>query len=102
MKQVVKDIRSMKKILRNRDFYFIIFVYPLGTVLLLYLEKKLIESGIMTAEKKEMYSVLSIAVVIFFVAYTIYEIIDKKLLYKNQGDKLKIKQDDKDWKKGRK
>jgi hypothetical protein len=92
----------MKKILRNRDFYFIIFVYPLGTALLLYLEKKLIESGIMTAEKKEMYSVLSIAVVIFFVAYTIYEIIDKKLLYKNQGDKLKIKQDDKDWKKERK
>ena len=60
------------------------------------------ESVIMTAEKKDMYSFLSIAVVIFFVAYTIYEIIDKKLLYKNQGDKLKIKQDDKDWKKGRK
>ena len=102
MKHVFKDIRSMKKILRNRDFYFIIFVYPLGTALLLYLELKLMESVIMTAEKKDMYSFLSIAVVIFFVAYTIYEIIDKKLLYKNQGDKLKIKQDDKDWKKGRK
>ena len=97
MKGIFKDIKSMKKLASNKDFYFIITVYPLGTALLFYLYKKLMSSGLMTDDVKEMYSLISIGVIICFVAYTIYEIIDTNLLYKNQGDKLKLKQGEKDW-----
>ena len=97
-----KDVKSMRKIFRNKDFYFVITVYPLGALSLWYLQKKLLESGIMTDERKEMYSLLSIGLAIFFVFYTVYEIVDKKLLYKNQGDKLRLKQGDKEWQNKRK
>ena len=92
-----KDIRSLKRIFRNRDFYFVLTVYPLGAFLFVYALQKINSSSIFTKESQEMYSVISITLMMFFVAYTVYEMFDKKLFYKNQGDKLKLKQGEKGW-----
>ena len=93
-----KDVKSLKRIFRNKDFYFVLIAYPVGAFLFIYLLQKVRGERIFTGEKQEMYSVMSITLMALFVAYTIYEMIDKKFLYKNQGDKLKLKQGERDWK----
>ncbi len=92
-----RDMRSLKRIFRNKDFYFVMTVYPIGAFLFVYALQKVRGNQIFTKEKQEMYSVISIVLMTLFVVYTIYEMIDKKLLYKNQGDKLKLKQGEKGW-----
>lgn len=99
MKQIVKDLRSLRKIFSNKDFYFVILVYPIGFFFYMYVITKLKSKPFLTGENQEFYSVLCILISGFFTGYTIFEIIDKKLLYKNQGDKLKLKQDEKEWQK---
>ena len=99
MKQILKDIRSLKKLFSNRNFYFVFTVCPLGAFLYMYAVGKIKEKPLITGETQEMYSVATIIAAMFLVVYTAFEIIDKKLQYKNQGDKLKLKQDEKDWQK---
>ena len=97
MSSFSKDLRSLKRVFRNRDFYFVLTVYPLGAFLFVYALQKVRNNQIFTKGSQEMCSVISITLMVFFVIYTVYEMIDKKLLYKNQGDKLKLKQGEKDW-----
>lgn len=98
MKGFLKNMRSLKRIFRNRDFYFVLTVYPLGAFLFVYALQKVKNNQIFKGNDQEMCSVISITLMTFFVIYTVYEMIDKKLLYKNQGDKLKLKQGEKGWK----
>lgn len=99
MKRIVKDLRNMRKLFSNRDFYFVLTVYPIGFFLYMYVMTKMKEAPFLTGERQEFYSLLCILISGFFTGYTIWEMIDKKLLYKNQGDKLKLKQDEKEWQK---
>ena len=103
MKQIFKDVRSLRKILHNKDFYFIITVYPIGAFLYVYalnlLRPNGMETQIIQEETKNLYSLWTTVGFMFFVLYSAYELIDKRLLYKNQGDKLKLKQGEKDWQK---
>lgn len=98
MKQIFKDVRSLRKIFQNKDFYFIITVYPIGALLFVYALNVLETRTVMTEESRNLYSLWTMMGCTFFVFYSIYELIDKKLLYKNQGDKLKLKEGEKEWK----
>ena len=52
----------------------------------------------MESETRNLYSLWTMLACTFYVFFSIYEFIDKKLLYKNQGDKLKLKAGEKEWK----
>ena len=99
MKQIIKDFRSMRKIFSNKDFWFVLIVYPIGFFAYTYVVMKMNETPFLTGETQEFYSLVCILISGFLTGYTLFEIIDKKLLYKNQGDKLKLKQDEKEWQK---
>lgn len=99
MKQIMKDFRSLRKIFSNKDFWFVLTVYPIGFFAYTYVTTKMKKTPLLTGETQEFYSLLCILIAGFFTVYTVYEVIDKRLLYKNQGDKLKLKQDEKEWQK---
>lgn len=85
-------IKHIKKTLRKREFWFTIIIYPAMAAGYLYLKdnptlKELVyKTGIW-------YFVLSFIFFIYITVYVFFEVIEKKLHHKVQGDKLRIKQE---------
>jgi len=88
--------KSLKRLLKNRNFLFCVITYPLAYCLFLY-AKQYLNMHPLPADKVNWVSGVSFAVLAFVTGFTIYELIEKRLFHKVQGDKLKMKQHQRDW-----
>ena len=94
----IKNIfRKIKKILQKREFWFSVIIYPLGGCAYLYL-KRYINMSTFNQERVLMYSEIIFVIFAALTIFTAYELIEKRLLHKRQGDKLRLKTKQKDWK----
>lgn len=91
-------VKALKKLAKSRNFIFTVIVYPLGIFAYLYF-RKYINMNPFKEQNIKWYSGLSFLVMAFLAIYTVYELIEKRLLHKIQGDKLKIKQSEGTWRK---
>lgn len=92
--------KKFKRLLKDRKFVFCITVYPIS--LLIYL------SGLAYVSSRSnddeflefamIYTVVSLVILGFISVMTIFEKIEKRASYKVQGDKLKLKRNEKNWK----
>lgn len=99
--------KVLKKITKTRNFWFTVIAYPVLSFLYAYtsgridLWRKTVElSGEIVEEIKgiTIYSGLSVGILLFVGLFSAYEKIETSFMYKSQGDKLRIRQGQKDWK----
>lgn len=91
------DGKQIKKLLRNRDFVFCIITYPIALVAFIIL-KVYIGNTDFETDTRTYYRIVSFVVLGFVAILSIFERVEKKVLHKGQGDKLKIKQKESNWK----
>ena len=91
------DGKKIRKLLRDRDFVFCIISYPLLLVLYIVL-KVYIGNTEFETDTRTYYRIVSFVVLGFISILSIFERIEKKAMHKVQGDKLKIKQKERNWK----
>ena len=87
---------ALKRIAKNRNFLFCVIAYPISYCIFLY-SKRYINLHPLSVDTINWYSGISFVILAFMTGLTIYELIEKRLFHKRQGDKLKIKQHQKDW-----
>jgi hypothetical protein len=86
--------KHLKKTIHKREFWFSVLLYPTISIGYLYLKnsKRLFE---FVSKIGIWYFVIAFIILIYITFYVAFEVIEKKLLFKVQGDKLKIKQEQK-------
>jgi len=85
-------IKHIKRTVRKREFWFTILVYPVIATGYFYIKKN--HSFSEFAGKTHMwYFIISFIFFAYIICFVAFEIIEKKLLHKVQGDKLRIKQE---------
>ncbi len=92
-----KMMKKFNKILHKQEFWFTVIVYPVAACIYLY-AKNSIENSPFNVDTVYWYTELSFVILALLTLYAGWELIDKKLFFKKQGDKLKIKQGQRDWK----
>lgn len=92
--------KKFKKLLKDRKFVFCITVYPIALIIyiagLIYISSKRNANDFL--EFAMIYTVVSLVILGFISVMTIFEKIEKRASYKVQGDKLKLKRNEKNWK----
>lgn len=84
--------KRIKKTIRKREFWFTIILYPTISASYLYaknskwLNELIHKVGIW-------YFVVALIIFLYIIFYVTFEVIEKRLMHKVQGDKLKIKQE---------
>ena len=86
--------KHLKKTIRKREFWFTVLFYPSIAIAYFYLKsnKHLFD---FVNKMGIWYFVIALIVLLYIICYVGFEIVEKKLLHKVQGDKLKIKQEQK-------
>ena len=85
--------RHIKKTLRKREFWFTILLYPAIAAGYFYLEKN--EAIYQLVNRTDIwYFIITFLLFLYITAIITFENIEKRLMNKIQGDKLKIKQDE--------
>jgi len=89
-KEVV--FKHLKKTVRKREFWFTVVLYPTIVAGYYYLKNN---HALYTLVNKSgiWYFVIAFILFVYIICYVAFEIIEKKLLHKVQGDKLKMKQE---------
>lgn len=91
MKAVIN--RHIKKTLRKREFWFTILLYPAIAAGHFYLKNN--EALYQLVNRTGIwYFVISFILFMYIIIIVSFEILEKRLMNKVQGDKLKIKQDE--------
>lgn len=91
MKNVI--IRHIKKTLRKREFWFTILLYPAIAAGYFYLKNN--EALYQLVKRTGIwYFVISLILFLYITVIVTFENIEKRLMHKVQGNKLKIKQDE--------
>lgn len=85
-------LRSMKKTLRRKDFWFAVTVYPLMVMGYMWARDSIFLKDI-TGKAGIWYFVAAFLIFTFIVFNVIWHVIERKLKHTGQGDKLKIKED---------
>ena len=98
--QNLKKFKNFKKFLKNNDFRFTVIAYPVCIFGYLYLENYF-KTYRLNENQLKWYSTVVFIALSILVLITVYELLDKKLFHKIQGDKLKMKQGQ-DWRNVRK
>ncbi len=92
--------KKFKKLLKDRKFVFCITVYPISLLIyiagFIYVRSKSNDTDFL--EFAMMYTVVSLVILGFISVMTIFEKIEKRAAHKVQGDKLKLKRNEKNWK----
>jgi len=91
-------IKGNARILKSKEFWFVIIFYPCCLIAYLF-TRMYLNMTVFKLEDTQRYFDVASAILAVTVVYTIYERIEKRFSYKVQGDKLKIKQSEKGWKK---
>lgn len=84
--------RHLKKTLRKREFWFTILLYPAIAAGYFYLKNSSAFREL-AGKPHVWYFVLAFIFFLYIICYVSFEIVEKKLLHKVQGDKLRIKQE---------
>ena len=85
--------RHIKKTLRKREFWFTILLYPAIAAGYFYLKNN--EALYQLVNRAGIwYFVISFILFLYITIIVSFEILEKRLLNKVQGDKLRIKQDE--------
>lgn len=85
-------IKHIKKTIRKREFWFTILIYPAIAAGYFYIRND--SSFSEFAGKTHIwYFIISFVFFAYVICYVAFEVIEKKLLHKVQGDKLRIKQE---------
>lgn len=92
--------KKFRRLLKDRNFVFTITVYPLALILYMlgryYIRLRSDNEDFI--EFAMLYTIASLVVLGFIAVMTIFEKIEKRASYKVQGDKLKLKRNEKNWK----
>lgn len=85
-------LKHLKKSIRKREFWFTVVLYPAITAGYFYLKNS---HALYTFISKLgiWYFVIAFIISVYVICYVAFEVIEKKLLHKVQGDKLKMKQE---------
>ena len=81
-------LKHIKKTLRKREFWFTILLYP--AIAAGYFYRFFYE---LVGKTHIWYFVVCFIFFVYITCYVAFEIVEKKLLHKVQGDKLRIKQE---------
>ena len=85
-------IKHLKKTMRKREFWFTILLYPAIAAGYFYLKNNPVFRDLV--DKTHIwYFVIAFIFFVYVTCYVAFEVAEKRLHHKIQGDKLKIKQD---------
>lgn len=85
-------IKHLKKTIRKREFWFTILLYPAIAAGYFYLKNN--PAFCEFAGKTHIwYFVITFIFFLYIICYVTFEVLEKKLLHKIQGDKLRMKQE---------
>jgi hypothetical protein len=87
-------LKHVKKTLRKREFWFTILLYPAIAAGYFYLKNNSFLNNLI-GKAHIWYFIISFIFFVYITGYVAFEVIEKKLLHKVQGDKLRIKQEQK-------
>ena len=90
-------LKFLQRILKNKHFWFVVIVYP-GLCLIYSYAKDYFIKNPLPDNFEKLYSNIMFICMFALVVFAGYELIEKRLTYKIQGDKLRIKQGD-NWRK---
>lgn len=85
-------LRKFKKIIQRKDFWFAIVIYPLLLWLYSYLKTNLVINKFVT-DNALSYFIVFFCLAIFTTFLVAWEIFEKKIYHKVQGQKLQFKKD---------
>lgn len=85
-------LKYIKKTLRKREFWFTILLYPAIAAGYFYLKNNNLLNDLV-GKTHIWYFVVCFIFFVYITCYVAFEIVEKKLLHKVQGDKLRIKQE---------
>ena len=85
-------VKHIKKTLRKREFWFTILLYPAIAAGYFYLKNNCYFYELV-GKTSIWYFVVSFIFFVYITCYVAFEVVEKKLLHKVQGDKLRIKQE---------
>ena len=92
MKVIELVLKKVMRTIKKKEFWFTIIVYPLFAIGYQYVKKNR-QAYEMVNRTGIWYFVVSYMIALYIVFMVAYEIIEKKLRHKIQGDKLKQKQE---------
>lgn len=84
-------IKKLKKTIRKREFWFTILIYPAIVAGYFYLKNNSTFNKFI-GKTHIWYFIITLILFLYITCYVVFEVVEKRLHNKRQGDKLKIKQ----------